>query len=556
MATSLPTYTGDITALVHPTGNPLTDALIVGSKWGTGAAGTAATVTFSFPDAIDKFDVRGGVAGNYNPAEPTEGGYAAYLQGFVAFGAAEQAAARQVLASWAAVADLQLFEVPATTVDAGVLRFGYTGGLGESTYAVSAFPQDFAGAGDTWMNKAFLFPEGWAAGTQNFLTLLHEVGHAIGLKHPHDTGMDGTPGWPSTPAVLPKTGDDTLTDFSTQDMVMAYNDIPGQGAPLQADFAPTTPMKVDIDAIQYLYGPNLAHNAGNTVYTFASTERYNQTIWDGGGNDTIVVDGADDAGISLVPGTWSRVGLPLTFSTRNPDLSLADPLPDLTDPLTVYIYDTVLIENAVGGSGNDILIGNAAGNWLQGSAGDDSLDGGLGIDLAAYFAPRADAALVATATGFSVASVLDGADALVNVERLQFADIGVALDLSGHAGTVAKILGAVFGSAEVYNEVYAGIGLYYIDGGMTYESLMQLAIDARLGAGAGHQAVVDLLYTNVVGVPPGEADRAYFVGLLDTGAYTVAGLGVMAADIDLNVTNINLIGLAQQGLEYTPYLGG
>lgn len=62
-------------------------------------------------------------------------------------------------------------------------------------------------------------------------------------------------------------------------------------------------MKVDIDAIQYLYGPNLAYNAGNTVYTFASTERYNQTIWDGGGNDTIVVDGADDAGISLVPGT-------------------------------------------------------------------------------------------------------------------------------------------------------------------------------------------------------------------------------------------------------------
>ena len=188
---------------------------------------------------------------------------------------------------------------------------------------VSAFPQDFAGAGDTWMNKAFLFPEGWAPGTQNFLTLLHEVGHAIGLKHPHDTGMDGTPGWPSTPAVLPKTGDDTLTGYSTQNMVMAYNDIPGEGSPLQADFAPTTPMKVDIDAIQYLYGPNLAHNAGNTVYTFVSTVRYNETIWDGGGNDTIVVDGAADAGISLVPGTWSRVGVPLTFSNRNADLSLS-----------------------------------------------------------------------------------------------------------------------------------------------------------------------------------------------------------------------------------------
>ena len=80
---------------------------------------------------------------------------------------------------------------------------GSTGGPADSPYAVTAFPQVFAGAGDTWMNKAFLFPEGWAAGTQNFLTLLHEVGHAIGLKHPHDTGMDGTPGCPSTPPVLP-----------------------------------------------------------------------------------------------------------------------------------------------------------------------------------------------------------------------------------------------------------------------------------------------------------------------------------------------------------------
>ncbi len=60
--------------------------------------------------------------------------------------------------------------------------------------------------------------------------------------------------------------------------------------------------------------------------------------------------------------------MPLTFSNRNPDLSVAEPRPELTDPLTVYIYDTVLIENAVGGGGNDILVGNAAGNRLQGGA--------------------------------------------------------------------------------------------------------------------------------------------------------------------------------------------
>ena len=74
--------------------------------------------------------------------------------------------------------------------------------------------------------------------------------------------------------------------------------------------------------------------------------------------------------------------------------------------------------------------------------------------------------------------------------------------------------------------------------------------------GASHTAIVDLLYTNVVGVPPGDADRAYFVGLLDSKEFTVAGLGVMAADIDLNVTKINLVGLAQQGLEDVPNLGG
>ena len=563
MATSLPTYTGDTTALVQPTGNAVTDALIVGSKWGVGGAGTGAAVTFSFPAAVDKFDTREGVAGNYNPTESTQGGYAAYLQGFAAFGAAEQAASRQVLASWAAVANLQFTEVAATTVDAGVLRFGFSGppGLGATTYGVSAFPQDFAGAGDTWMNKAFLFPEGWAPGTQNFLTLLHEAGHAIGLKHPHDTGMNGSPGWPATPAVLPKTGDDTLTSYSTQNMVMAYNDIPGVGAPLQADFAPTTPMKVDIDAIQYLYGPNLAHNAGNTVHTYTSTARYNETLWDGGGNDTIVIDGTADAAINLAPGSWSRVGLPLTFSNRNPDLSVAAPRPELTDPLTIYIYDTVLIENAVGGGGNDILLGNAAGNWLQGGAGNDILDGGLGIDLAVYGAARAGSTLSATAAGFTVMSGLDGTDTLANVERLKFADASVALDLSGNAGTVARILGAVFGMGGVADPGYRGIGLHFIDGGMSYASLMQLAIDARLGVGASPQAVVDLLYANVVGygavgfVPPPE-QTAPFVGMLVRGETTVAGLGMMAANLDLNAGNIDLVGLAQQGMEYLPYAGG
>ena len=142
------------------------------------------------------------------------------------------------------------------------------------------------------------------------------------------------------------------------------------------------------------------------------------------------------------------------------------------------------------------------------------------------------------------------------MERFHFGDISVALDLDGNAGTVAKILGAVFGRDEVDNEAYVGIGLYYIDGGMTYESLVQLAIDARLGAGAGHRAVVDLLYTNVVGSPPPPEEAAAFVALLETNQFTVPGLGVYAADFSLNLDNIDLVGLAQRGLEYVPYAEG
>ena len=66
MTISLPTYTGETTSLVMLTGNFLLDALILGSKWGTGPAGTGAVVTFSFPDGLNDFDTRSGIAGNYN----------------------------------------------------------------------------------------------------------------------------------------------------------------------------------------------------------------------------------------------------------------------------------------------------------------------------------------------------------------------------------------------------------------------------------------------------------------------------------------------------------
>jgi hypothetical protein len=197
---------------------------------------------------------------------------------------------------------------------------------------------------------------------------------------------------------------------------------------------------------------------------------------------------------------------------------------------------------------------------ITGGAGNDVIDGGDGVDIAIYSGARGAYRLTRTDYGWSVDATVgtDGSDKLGDVERLKFADKQLALDLDGNAGTVAKILGAVFGKLGAPTKsLYAGIGLSFVDGGMSYESLMQLALDVRLGAGAGHQAIVDLLYTNIVGfntvgfVPPPE-QTAPFVGLLKDKVFTVGGLGVMAADTDLNQTNVDLVGLAQQGLEYVP----
>ncbi len=564
MATSLPTYTGGQSSLVPPSGVALTDALIVGSKWGTGPAGTGATVTFSFPTSVAVFDTRPNVPGNYNVQESTASGFSAYLAGFSAFPQAALSAGREVLAAFARAANLTFTEVAADSVEAGVLRFALTAppSLGATTYGVSWFPQDFAGAGDTWMNAAFLFPEGWTAGTQNFLTLLHEAGHALGLKHPHDGGFGGSPGWPSQPVVLPFTGTDTLTNESTQSMVMAYNDIPGlasvDGLSLQSDFAPTTLMRYDIAALQYLYGPNTAYNAGNTVYVYDGNARYNQTIWDAGGNDTIQAVGARGAIINLAPGTWSALGMPVTFSTRNADLSLAALQPQLNDPATVFIYDTVVIENAIGGSGNDILSGNAVANRLEGGLGNDTLDGGAGIDTAVFAGSRAAYTLAKTATGYAVAAGELNTDTLVNIERLAFGDMNLAIDIlgTGAAGTTAKIIGGVFGKQFLSNPNFVGIGLNLLDGGMSYADLVGLAVGTELFAQlAGSRSNTDFvksIYKNVVGADADAGALSLYVGLLDRGEFTQSSLAFLACETDLNKISVDLVGLANTGIGFVP----
>lgn len=214
-----------------------------------------------------------------------------------------------------------------------------------------------------------------------------------------------------------------------------------------------------------------------------------------------------------------------------------------------------------GTAGNDTLTGTATGEFitalggndmLTGGGGNDTMDGGAGIDFASYTGTHSGHTISKSATGFTVSDGggSDGVDSLTAVERLHFADTNLALDLDGNAGNVARILGAVFGRGAIFNREFVGIGLDYMDSGMSYEALMQLALNYTLGGTSNHTAVVNLLWANVIGGTPPASDLATYVGMLDHGT-TAGALGVMAAGTSFNENNINLTGLSQTGIEYT-----
>lgn len=195
---------------------------------------------------------------------------------------------------------------------------------------------------------------------------------------------------------------------------------------------------------------------------------------------------------------------------------------------------------------NDVMVSNVL---------DNTFAGGLGLDTVVFNGARSGYTISVGSTATTVRDLSlnrDGTDTLAGVERLRFADSAVALDLGGSAGVVAKVLGAVYGPAAVANKAYVGIGLSLLDGGMLYQDVMKVALNAHLGLNPAHETVVTTLYTNVVGFAPTAEVLAYYTGLLQSGQYTHATLGMLAAETPDNANSINLTGLAAVGLDYTP----
>jgi serralysin len=438
---------GSSVTSVGSTGDRQLNALLEGFKWG-GAVGTPVNVEYSFPTQNTTA---------YWTTNPSIGygapgsGWEPWAPGFRPLSAQEQAAASDALQQYANVANISFTQVnPETSTHVGDIRVAWTDGgyMDRYTYAYtyvsgSADPIN----GDVWLNSMSGSPlqgVGWLPGQVGHATVMHELGHAIGLDHPFK---------PSNP-LAPKTGL-TVEQNTLKYTIMAYADAPRHWDDGMDTFYPTTPMLLDIKAAQDLYGANMTYHAGDDTYVFNGTGDYYQTLWDAGGTDTFVYNSTVGGLIDLRAGNFSQMGNPIGIH-----------LDDNTFQYqldTVAIAYNVTIENATGGSGNDTLIGNAVNNVLDGGAGADSLSGGYGNDTYVLDNPGD---LVQELSGQGTDLVMSSVNYVLpaNVENLT---------LTGAAainGTGNSLNNTILGNAAA-NVLSGAGGNDYLDGGAGADSL-------------------------------------------------------------------------------------
>lgn len=267
--------------------------------------------------------------------------------------------------------------------------FGTTTSSGE----ITAVREDKL-SGSVWINNDIPWTAAdWKPGAFGYATLLHELGHALGLKHPFQ-GDDFGGGF-----VLDSFYDDesnTVMSYTTAPHSLQLVNVVGSAATgFSWDYEnvkPSTMMVMDIEALQHLYGANKDTRSGSTVYDWDTNEELLETIWDGGGMDTLDCSNqVFTCEIDLRAGQFSSIG----WRQTTDQLKVGFDLPaafnmDFLDPMLLLelysgyrnlaIAKGVIIENATGGSGNDDILGNSVNNRLLGGAGRDTIAGGQGND--------------------------------------------------------------------------------------------------------------------------------------------------------------------------------
>lgn len=205
----------------------------------------------------------------------------------------------------------------------------------------------------------------------------------------------------------------------------------------------------------------------------------------------------------------------------------------------------------------DKTISLEVNDLIQGQPGTDFFDGGLGKDTVVYAGPLERYTVNKSGNRFIVSEPTgsDDTDYLINIERLQFSNAKLALDVdSGPLADGARLIGALLGPAYVKDKALAGIVIGLMDQQYTPEFVagLGLATPMYLGMAESNSNVdfVKHVFNNVVGRPPLAPELTTYVAMLDNGSATQASLAVMAASTDLNAARIDLVGLVQHGWEY------
>ncbi len=449
-----------------PNGKPSLSSTDAGAQitrtnqsWAT-ALGTAATVTYAFRDSVTTM--------------PTD------TAGFSQFNATQIAAGVLAFAAWSDVANVTFQRVQNAgsefSNNATILLGNYSSGQ-EGAAAFAYLPGGMPGAagfgqvqGDVWINSSLSYNALPVQQGYGQLTLLHEIGHAIGLSHPAAYNASAGGG-------ITYSGSAIYYEDSLQYSVMSYFSERETGADFRTDGAgvrrySSAPLLDDISAAQRLYGANMNTRTGDTVYGFNSTAGQmwfgaNNELspllfcaWDAGGTDTFDFSGYLNNGqiIDLRQGSFSSVG----GLVGNVSIALG-----------------AVIENAIGGSGSDTFRGNSADNRFTSNGGSDIADGGLGTDTVVF--SGALAAYTITWNGQTGTVSGNGQTVTVtNVEFLQFTDQTIAATPTG---------GVVVGG-DITNETITGTALADVIGGLGgVDTINGLAGNDNLNGGSGNDTL-------------------------------------------------------------------
>jgi serralysin len=494
------------------------------SFWGSGN-GQAATVTYGFRQT----------AASYTSTSA--------ISTFTQLNTAEINAVRAVLGLWSEVCGIKFQEVnPGGYTDNATMLIGNyqdaSDGAGAFAYKPSRNGNTSftSSEGDIWLDRLSVKDSNLAQGSYGFSTIMHEIGHAIGLTHPGPYNA-------ANGVSITYANDAKFVQDSGQYTVMSYFDGSNTAQSPGLKSATDSPMMFDILALQNLYGANMSTRTGNTIYGFGSNagSTYDFSvnsapqicIWDAGGSDTLNCSGySQNQIINLTAGNFSNIG----GQTSNVSIAL-----------------NVSIENAVGGSGSDVISGNSLNN---------TIDGGSGTDTAIYSGTAATYTVAignGTVTLADKTTNRDGTDTLTNIERLKFSDTNIALDTSKDqtAGSGYMLYKAAFNRAP--DTPGLGFWINKMDGGMSYGTVAQNFVNSAEfktafgGSNPSVNTLVTKLYNNVLIRNPDGQGLAFWQNKLTNDGWTVANvLGYFATSAE-NVTNVTP--LIANGIAYQEWVG-